>query len=272
MDTKVKVDLGNVQKTLFLPLWGRAVETKKAKPMIVDETAVRIIQQVDYDFSAITKNTAELSQVAWIMRSLYTDQVIRGFTKKYPHGTIVNVGCGLDTAFERVDNGTLKWYDLDLPDVIELRKNFIQESDRRKFLSASFLDKDWLQTIEIEENVLFIIAGVLYYFKEEQVKEFLLRLADTFPGCEAFFDVSSPTGVKIANKRVIESTGLDEKSHLIWGLEDTRDLLAWDPRIQIIKTYYYFRSPLIRFKYLLAGTISDLMKIQYMLHLKLGTK
>jgi O-methyltransferase involved in polyketide biosynthesis len=134
MTDRVNINLGDVQKTLFLPLWGRAVETRKGKPMLVDETAVKIIDQVDYDFSKITQNMDELSQIAWIKRSLICDQVIKKFLASYPEGTIVNIGCGLDTTFERTDNGKLKWYDLDLADVIELRRKFIQESVRRKFI------------------------------------------------------------------------------------------------------------------------------------------
>ncbi len=145
MQKKIKIDLGNVQKTLFLPLWGRAEEAKKQHPMLVDETAVKIIEQVDFDFSQITQNIDDLTQIAWIKRSLYCDRVINTFLEKYPKGTIVNIGCGLDTTFERTDNGKMKWYDLDLPDVIELRNKFVEENKRRKFISSSFLEKEWLK-------------------------------------------------------------------------------------------------------------------------------
>src|SRR5512140_1405258 len=100
MNNRITINLGNVQKTLFLPLWGRAVETRKKHPLLVDETAARILDQVDYDFSPMAQNLDELTQIAWIKRSLICDQVIRNFLTKYPDGTIVNIGCGLDTTFE----------------------------------------------------------------------------------------------------------------------------------------------------------------------------
>ena len=165
MSEKVVVDLGNVQKTLFLPLWGRACETKKIDPLLVDKTALEIIEKVDFDFSTITRNISELSQIAWIMRSICVDGVIARMLEKYPKATIVNIGCGLDTTFDRIDNGHLFWYDLDLPDVIELRKRFIKENDRRKTLSTSFLEESWLKEITVGDNVLFIAAGVFYYFR-----------------------------------------------------------------------------------------------------------
>jgi O-methyltransferase involved in polyketide biosynthesis len=164
MTDKININLGNVQKTLFLPLWGRAVESRKRKPLLIDETAIKIIEQVDYDFSPMTQNLDELTQIAWIKRSLFCDRVIEKFLTNYPEGTIVNIGCGLDTTFERIDNGRLKWYDLDLPDVIELRSMFVKENERRKFIATSFLEKEWLKKIEVRGNVLFIAAGVFYYF------------------------------------------------------------------------------------------------------------
>jgi O-methyltransferase involved in polyketide biosynthesis len=270
MKEKVSINLGNVQKTLFLPLWGRSVESKKPKPMLIDETAVRIIEQVDFDFSILAQNMEELSQIAWIRRSMYCDHVIQGFLQRFPEGSIVNIGCGLDTTFERIDNGKLKWYDLDLPDVIELRSQFVNENERRKFIVSSFLEEEWLEQIEVKGNVLFFAAGVFYYFKENEIKEFMIRLVDKYPGSEILFDVSSPFGVKVANKKVVESAGLGEKSHLVWGLENKKDILTWDPRIKLIATHYYFRTLRIGLKNILMGMLSDFLGIQYMLHLRLG--
>lgn len=270
MNEKITLNLGNVQKTLFLPLWGRAVESKKARPLLVDESAIRIIDQVDYDFSPLAQNMDPLSQLAWIKRALICDRVVRQFLKDYPAGAIVNIGCGLDTTFERTDNGQLTWYDLDLPDVIELRSRFIQPGERRKFIAASFLEPAWLSEIKVNGNVLFIAAGVFYYFTEQEIREFLLRLLEAYPGSQMLFDVSSPLGVRVANQKVIQSSGLDEKSHLKWGLENKRRLLAWDSRIELLGAYYYYRTLRIGLRNVLMGAMSDLLGIQYMLHLRLG--
>ncbi|CAG1011616.1 hypothetical protein ANAEL_04228 [Anaerolineales bacterium] len=270
MTERININLGNVQKTLFLPLWGRAMETKKKNPMLVDETAARIIGLVDYDFSQMTQNLDEISQIAWIKRSLIGDQVIGKFLEAYPEGTIVTVGCGLDTTFERIYNGKLKWYDLDLSDVIELRRKFIQENERRKFIASSFLEKQWLDQIEVKGNVLFMAAGVLYYFEENRVKDFILRLTDKFPGGEMLFDVASPIGVRVANKRVVEGSGLDERSHLKWGLKNKKVISAWDSRIKLIGTHYYYRTLRLNPRNFLMGMLSDTLGIQYMLHLRLG--
>jgi O-methyltransferase involved in polyketide biosynthesis len=269
---KITVDLGNVQRTMLLPLWGRAVESKKDKPLLVDQTALQIIEAVDYDFSTMTHHLSDLTQMAWIMRSLCIDETVRIFLGKYPAGTIVNIGCGLDTTFDRIDNGSVIWYDLDLPDVIELRRQFIEETERRQFISASFLDENWLNEICVSEQVFFIAAGVFYYFKENEVKDFLVRLADRFPGCEIIFDASSPYGIKTANRMVIKRSGLDENSFLKWGLKNAETLTTWDRRFHVLNTHYYFgkNGRHLGMRIRLIGWVSDRMKVQYMVHLRMS--
>ena len=270
MSKDIKSSLGDVQKTLLLPLWGRAVESTKPKPKLVDETAVQILKQIDFNFSQFEGKIDDITQIGWIRRSQICDQVVKAFLTIYPAGTIVDIGCGLETIFERTDNGQLKWYDIDLPDVIAFRSQFVKENARRKFIVTSFLDEGWMDLIIVDENVLFMAAGVFYYFEEEVIKEFILLLTDRFPNSEIIFDVTSPLGVKMANKKVVESAGFDEKSHLVWGLENENDILSWDPRIEIIDTYKYFRISGIGIRNRLMGMLSDLLGFQYMLHLKLG--
>ncbi len=270
MNDKIPIDLRNVQKTMLLPLWGRAMETRKKDPWLSDPTASGIIDKIDYDFSTITRNISPLSQAAWILRSLSIDEVIRTRLVRNPDATIVNIGCGMDTTFDRVDNGILSWFDLDLPDVIRLREKFIPSTARRKTIAASFLDEGWLDQIGNPSEPLFIAAGVFYYFEEKAIRTFFIRLANRFPGCELFFDVSSPTGVKVANKKVIESSGLDERSYLKWGLEKPEDITGWDARLRVMNTVYNFhrRDRRLPIRMRPIGWFSDYLKIQYMIHLK----
>ena len=118
--------------------------------------------------------------------------------------------------------------------------------------------------------MLFIAAGVFYYFNAPEIRDFIVHLTKTYPGSEILFDVSSPLGVRIANKKVVESSGLDEKSYLVWGLKNKKEILAWDPGVSIIGTYYYFRTLRIGLRNALVGLLSDFLGIQYMLHLRLG--
>ena len=120
-ESVISITRGSVQETLMLPLWGRAFKTKRDKPRLIDEKAVEIVNRVDYDFSTIEQTQ---SQHGWVARSLHTDKLARAFIERHPRATIVNLGCGMDTTFSRVDNGKITFYELDFPDVIALRKHF----------------------------------------------------------------------------------------------------------------------------------------------------
>jgi O-methyltransferase involved in polyketide biosynthesis len=270
MKTKISVELGDVQKTLFMPVWARAIETKKKNPLLIDHTALKIIDSVDFDFSKMSDNIPEISQIAWIARCKRFDMIVKDFITKHPEATIVNIGCGLDTSYERINDSTIKWYDLDLPDVIKLRKNFLKETDKRKFISSSFLDTSWFEDIEISDKVLFISTGVFVYFEEIQIRDFITKVADRYRDSELFFDVTSPKGLEIANQ-VIQKSGLDSRSFFKWGLADKSIITSWNIKINLLDTFYTFRiegldmSPENK----QIAMISDSLDIQYMVHLKI---
>ena len=270
MKEKITIELGDIQATLLLPLWGRAVETHKRKPLLIDKTAAGIIEKIDYDFKTIANNIHDITQLEWIARSIHIDRTIKEFLLKHPEAAIVNIGCGLDTTFDRVDNGKIFWYDLDLPDVIELRRKFIPESERRQFISCSFLDESWFEELLIEDNVLFIAAGVLYYFEENQLKVIFNKMSSFFPGGEFVFDAASSFGVKTANKKVIENSGFNEKSFLKWGLESADEITKWNKRIEVVKEYPMFRKMTngLKLKNKIIALVSEHYKIMYMVHLK----
>ncbi len=241
--------------------------------MLIDRKAVEIIHLIDYDFSTITHNISKVSQLGWIIRSLLIDKAILKYLEKYPQATIVNIGCGLDTTFDRIDNGRVTWYDLDLPDVIKIRRQFIAESDRRKFVGGSFMDREWLQHIKTNQGVFFIAAGVLYYFAESEIKESFKMIADHFPASEMVFDATSPIGVKMANRMVIKNSGMNEKSFLQWGLRSAQELTTFDDRIEIMDETLFFKH--VRGKSISARAatrLSDILKIKYLIHIKFAER
>lgn len=270
MHEKTPVELGSVQLTLLLPLWGRAVETKKPEPLLVDRAAADIIEKIDYDFSIMAKSVQDVTQFEWIARSIHIDKAIKEFLLKHPKASIVNIGCGLDTTFDRVDNGSLMWYDLDFPDVISLRSNFFQETDRRKFISCSFTDESWIRQISAEDNVMFMAAGVLYYLREEDLKVIFNVLAGAFPGSEFIFDAASPVGVKAANEKLLQKVGLNESSFLRWGLQNSSDMLKWGINFSSVKEYPMYKNfkKGLSLRNKIISSIADHYKMMYMVHLK----
>ena len=132
-------DLSGVAETLLIILAIRAFESQRPDALVKDERAEALVSQMDQDL--LRKKLAKIedySQVATILRSRELDRHAQDFLARHPEAVVVHIGCGLDTRFERVDNGQVEWYDLDLPDVIALRRKLIGgEGQRYRLLGCS---------------------------------------------------------------------------------------------------------------------------------------
>jgi len=271
MEQKINIKKGNVQETLLLPLWGRAYETKQAKPRLIDEKAVEIIEQLNYDFTTVHKTQA-MSQHGWIARSLHTDRLAKAFIQKYPNATIVNLGCGMDTTFNRIDNGKIMFYELDFPDVIELRKHFYNDNERHISIASSFHNTKWFEKVKVVDGLLFLAGGVFYYSNERQIKNFFIAVADYFKNCEFYFDVLSPLGMKIAKKMVLKKGGMGNISSDGWGLKPIKSLEKWDNRIKVVGSIPMNKAVKkgVPLKTKIFLSIPDLLGVCSMVHVKIS--
>lgn len=267
---KMTVNLGIVQETLLIPLWARAIETGKADPILKDLKAVEILKKIDYDFDKFVK--AKGTQVGACLRGFIIDRWVRAFLQQYPDGTVVEIGAGLDTRYERLDNGRVCWFDLDLPDAMDIRKYFFEETRRRTFIGSSVLEPGWVNTIRdvIRGPVFFIAEGVLIYLNEGLVKELLTLLADNFQGCHFAFDSMPPFMVKYQQHH-------DSVKHTTarfgWGIKDVRRIETWDKRFKIeesltlrdVPSKYYNKLPLIlRIMFLLVPGFRQICSVNLM--------
>jgi O-methyltransferase involved in polyketide biosynthesis len=232
--------LKDIQNTLWMPLWGRAKLTRLGNPVLQDPKSVEIVDRlIEMDFSVIDQAFNDLFNAAWIVRARMFDDTIRAFLSESPSGNVVNLGAGLDTTFFRVDNGLNHWYDLDLPDVIALRKKLIPEAPRQTCIASSMFERGWMEAFQAHgERVLFLAGGVLYYFHEEQVKELFLNLVEQFPGAEIVFDSMSSASIPFVNKG-LQASG-NESALVYWGLDDPETLKAWDKRLTVLESYPMF--------------------------------
>ena len=120
-----------VAETLLIALYARALEAQCPAPLVKDDKAVALVRQIDYDFSRFKLKGHD--QATTIMRLREFDRRTQDFLARTPEAVVVHIGCGLDTRFERVDNGRVEWYDLDLPEVIDLRHKLMNETARLPF-------------------------------------------------------------------------------------------------------------------------------------------
>jgi len=241
MNAKVLQSLEGVSETLLIPLYARARETQRPDGFIRDEHAVELVSRIDYDFSRI--RLARHDELAVIMRMGKFDSLVCDFLARNPEAVVVHIGCGLDMRFERVDNGQVRWFDLDMPDVIALRRKLIHnECSRCQMLAASVFDDSWLEETRCfkPRPFLFVAEGVLPYFEEAQVKGLFLKLRDHFPGCELVFDAHKPFMIKMDNLHLVVSR---VRARLHWGLKDSRDVETWGDGIHLLHEWYYDEDP-----------------------------
>ena len=244
MSENTKQSMNGVAETLLMTLYIRAMESQRPDALIKDEKAVALVQQMSYDFDRVRQvQMDEDDKLTVILRSLEFDRCARDFLARQPEAVIVHIGCGLDSRFERVDNGRVEWYDLDLPEVIELRRKFVgDERERYHLLGCSAFEHSWLDALNAHRGrpFLFMAEGVLMYFEEVQVKSLVLALRDHFPGAELVIDVFSPFLIRANNLRM-SITKLGARYH--WGLRRGQEIEQWGDGIQLLGEWGPFDSP-----------------------------
>ena len=174
---KEKVRLVAEQETLMITLYAKTLGSPPG--WFKDPAAWKIVEAIDYDFSRLKVKTG--TRLTVCLRAMKIDREMREFLQSTPDGVVLHLGCGLDTRFARIDNGLVTWFDLDLPDVIELRRKFFSENERYHMIASSVTDWGWLDQVRVGRKPVFVAAeGLLMYLKPADVKELVLRLQVRF--------------------------------------------------------------------------------------------
>lgn len=195
--TRMKVNLSGMPLTSLVTLYSRAKISKEHGSLFNDAKAVELVEQIDFYFSLLEKSGADFTFFANAARAMQLDNKVKAYIKEHSRASVVNLGAGFETEFFRVDNGTIHWYDLDLPELIEVRKQLLPETDRLTCIAKSFLDPSWCQEINTENSVFIIAGGLFRYFGEEEVRQLFSLLADRFPGCEIVFEAESKSSIDV---------------------------------------------------------------------------
>jgi O-methyltransferase involved in polyketide biosynthesis len=226
--------LRGVARTMVLPLYARAMESQRRRPILFDPKAQQILDELGLsseELNDLHKESKLLPVVACVAATIY-DRWVGEFLAQYPNGTIVEIGPGLDTRYERLDNGQAHWIDIDLPESLAVRRRFFVESSRRRFLGESILGDGWVEFVQRHATppILFAAEGVLFYFPEEEVRSLFQRVADHFPG-SLFLHDSCVKGVAQNSSKIrLCQTG---GASFQWGIDDIHEIETWDARFHV---------------------------------------
>ena len=242
---KYHIEKNTVQETLVIPLFGRLVCSEHFPALFSDPAAKRICDSLDYDFADKRK---KMESAAGLFGALEVAQrqydlrcEVEAYLKEHPKAAVVNLGCGLDDTFSKVDNGQCKGYNLDFPDVIRVRDDLLPAGERETNLGCDLNDFAWMDEIDASNGAVFFAAGVFYYFKTADVQRLFSAMAARFPGGVLAFDSCNERGAKLMRKTWLKEAGITDVS-AYFSLEDEAELSAWSDRFASVTAKSYMRG------------------------------
>ncbi len=239
---KYHIEKNTVQETLVIPLYARKQCSELFPRLYRDETALRLIDEIDYDFSEAEKNAKNtMQQIGFLEVAMRQNDLaweIRDYLKAHPQAAVVNLGCGLDATGRTCDNGSCKIYNLDFPDVITVREQLLPAGEREQNIGCNLNDTAWFEKIDASDGAVFFASGVFYYFLTEEVKVLVQAMAEAFPGGKLVFDAAGKTAVKMISKTWLKGAKIQDVGAYFSVSDARKDLSGWSPKIKVSSRGY----------------------------------
>jgi O-methyltransferase involved in polyketide biosynthesis len=277
--------IGDIAATSFITLYCHALETLSDKPILSDQKSVEITTELNKTLSRseqtldkiLISGALDKRLVVHIaIRAKKYDDYARDFMQRFPDGVIVNIGCGLDSRFLRIDNGRLVLYDLDLPEIIAIKKDFFTETERYHLIASPVMDFDWMAPVRQHKGpFLFMAEGVFMYLEEHDVRSLVLEIQKKFPGSELVCEVVNslwlgPLLKKMLDYKMQRQAHLGKDAMFRSGIRDHREIEHWHDGIQFLDEWSYFDSGEEKLGWLrLLRHIEFIRKTQWTVHYRL---
>jgi methyltransferase (TIGR00027 family) len=210
--------------TLLVTLYLRACESRLERPILGDKAAAEAVDRIDYDWARMRRWVpAWANQFLVAMRARQLDDWAADFLSRHPDALVLHLGCGLDSRAFRLDvPGRVRWFDVDVPEVIELRRKLYSDSDGYQMIASSVTDTGWLHRTPVDRPTLVVAEGLLMYLTEAETRELLQRITDRFRTGELLADLLSQWGPRLSKLTK-------------WGTRDGRELAQWNPRLTYLE-------------------------------------
>jgi O-methyltransferase involved in polyketide biosynthesis len=227
---------GSVEWTNLCTLYLRAYESRLEHPVLGDKAAAEAVDRIDYDFARMHRAAQPWgNQFLVALRATQLDSWAEAFLRRHPDAVVLHLGCGFDSRAFRLDVPPgVHWFDLDVPDVIALRRRLYTERAGYTMIGSSVTGPGWLDQIPAEYPALIVAEGLLMYLTEPEIRDLLQRLTDRFSTGELLADLLSPWGPRFSNSRLLakfSTAGITK-----WGSKDGHELAEWNPRLRLVDT------------------------------------
>ena len=206
--------MNNVNKTLYIPLYGKAYVSKKGI-ILKDKKAEEIWETTAFSL----KGKAKSKWLAYYMgmRSKVFDNWLIEHMEKDREAIVLHIGCGMDSRIERVGTNGHEWFDVDFPDVIAERRRFYKESENYYMVESDARENAWIQTLPTGKNAIILMEGVSMYFQLEELKKLLTGLCGQFKQVHLLMDCYTVFAAKASKyKNPINEVGVTT----VYGIDD----------------------------------------------------
>ncbi len=265
---KYHIEKNTIQETLVIPLYARALCTRRFPHLFSDPLSVELLEELDYDFTTLERTSGGLMQTFGAMEAAMRQSdlafEVRDYLRDHPQAAVVNLGCGLDQTGRSCDNGQCRIYNVDLPGVMAVREALLPAGEREKNLAADLNDVSWFDAIDTpaEDGAVFFAAGVFYYFRTKQVRALCAAMAERFPGGRLVFDAAGQAAVKLMLKTWVKQAGIRDVGAYFSVQDAEKELAAWSDRLTVSSRGYMLgyqpiRGPGIRPIHRLLARIAD---------------
>ncbi|MGW0249461.1 class I SAM-dependent methyltransferase [Nocardia goodfellowii] len=228
-----EVELDGVPLTMLWTLHNRASESKRAGGVLHDPDCERIYDALAFDY----RGTFGPPDGTHAVRSKKFDEVLEPWLAAHPGGTVVELAAGLETQFQRCDDGSVHWLCVDVPESIAVRERFLPATERCRYLPISALDPAWMDQVDPARGVFVTAQGLFMYFQPEQVRELCTAILDRFPGVELMFDTIPPWFSR-KTVRGFWKTPHYQAPPMPWGIEGSKVpalVRGWSPRVTEVR-------------------------------------
>lgn len=238
MESESKLGVTELSETMLITLWAKSEETMRSDGILKDNKALEIYNMLQYDFSKFKK--AKFSQFGTCLRAKIIDEKTKEFFLKHPDAVVIQLGAGIDARYERLQCPLIThWYDLDLSEVINLRRKYLGESERNTYIASSMFEYDWIDKVQSHDKpTLIIIEGVTMYFEPEKMEEFFKTLSFRFKNATVIFDMLAYAAVGRSNMHDSLSK-MGKSVEFLWSLLDSKQMEQWSDRIKVEKDIYF---------------------------------
>ncbi|MGE0219224.1 class I SAM-dependent methyltransferase [Mycolicibacterium sp.] len=216
----------SVEWTNICLLYLRACESASPHSILGDEFAARDVARIDYDFDRIHRVVRpEVNKYMVALRSAQFDALATDYLDRHPDAVVLHLGCGLHSRAMRLARPGTPWFDVDLPDVIALRRRLYAETGTYRMIGSSVTEPEWIEDLPRGGPVLILAEGLLMYITPGEVTDLLHRLLDRFDTGELIADFLSPWGPRMSK---VLTKGL-----IKWGTHDGSEINRWEPRLRL---------------------------------------